>query len=412
MKLAVLTSSYPYYPGEQFIENEVEYWEKSAFTTVFVLPWLVTGSARQIPEKIQVDLCLSRMNKLERLYFLGITLCSSLFFKEIIYLCKSRNVCLDNLIQALKQASMTLQLAHKLSLFAKQNGGIDVVYSYWNDMYAYAAILVKKKGLVEKVVSRTHGIDLYEERRKYKYMPLKRQFIQDFDQIFALSTEAKEYLQTKYRANPAKLSISPLGVGIPVQTSCTSPDGNLHIVSVSFCRAEKRLDRVIEALAIVTDENKQLQIKWTHIGEGPLLHEIQSLSHRILAKSQNITIEFKGNLENVEVKNFYLAEPVDIFINTSESEGIPVSIMEAMSFGIPALAPDIGGVSELVSNEFGILMSDNPTVEEIASSILHLSRFAKDDAIRSKARQKIKDDFNADQNYNRFMQMLCSISNT
>ena len=46
-----------------------------------------------------------------------------------------------------------------------------------------------------------------------------------------------------------------------------------------------------------------------------------------------------GEVENKEAKAFFLNNAVDFFINASESEGVPVSIMEAMSASVPAIAP-------------------------------------------------------------------------
>ncbi|NCO54621.1 MAG: glycosyltransferase, partial [Bacteroidetes bacterium] len=47
---------------------------------------------------------------------------------------------------------------------------------------------------------------------------------------------------------------------------------------------------------------------------------------------------------------------VDLFINVSESEGIPVSIMEALSAGIPVIATNVGGTNEIVNNDVGFLI--------------------------------------------------------
>lgn len=55
----------------------------------------------------------------------------------------------------------------------------------------------------------------------------------------------------------------------------------------------------------------------------------------------------------------YSEHPVDVFINLSTNEGVPVSIMEAISFDIPIVATDVGGTSEIVTDETGILVSSN-----------------------------------------------------
>ena len=46
----------------------------------------------------------------------------------------------------------------------------------------------------------------------------------------------------------------------------------------------------------------------------------------------------------------------DLFVNMSLSEGIPVSIMEAISFGIPIIATNVGGNAEIVNDETGVLI--------------------------------------------------------
>jgi colanic acid/amylovoran biosynthesis glycosyltransferase len=409
MKLAVLTAAFPYYPGEQFIENEVEYWANSRFKQVFILPGTSHGTPRSIPENLKVDLSLSSMGKFERFGYLLAALFSRLFIKELQYLCRADKVCFYTILQALKHVSITLQLAKKLYIFAKKQGGLDVVYSYWHEAHAYAAILVKQQGLIGKVVARAHGIDLYEHRRLCGYMPLKRQFANYFDHVFALSTEAKTYLCSKYGMDASVISISPLGVLLPNGRAESSPEQHLHIVSVSFCVPVKRIDKIIQALVLFAEKNKPLNIKWTHIGDGPLFQELKLLALQHLADKQNVMVEFKGNLTNTEVKNYYLLEPVDIFINTSESEGIPVSIMEAMSAGIPAIAPDVGGISELISKNCGFLMSSEPSVAEIATSIRQLAIVAKDPCIRSHVRQKIADYFNATINYSVFIDSLLAL---
>ena len=51
------------------------------------------------------------------------------------------------------------------------------------------------------------------------------------------------------------------------------------------------------------------------------------------------------------------------------TEGIPVSLVEALSYGIPIIATDVGGNSEVCDSQVGILLSSDPSAEEVKESI-------------------------------------------
>ena len=63
--------------------------------------------------------------------------------------------------------------------------------------------------------------------------------------------------------------------------------------------------------------------------------------------SQNISFELKGFVDNNELLQIYTDKCFSFFINVSESEGLPVSIMEAASAGIPIVATDVGEPKKL-----------------------------------------------------------------
>jgi len=130
----------------------------------------------------------------------------------------------------------------------------------------------------------------------------------------------------------------------------------------------------------------------------------------LLLTSPRFSVRFSGSIINSEVKGFYLRNSADIFINASESEGIPVSIMEAMAAGVPAMAPDVGGTADLVSNEHGALMSDDPSVEEIAGVIGELADRARLPETRKRARKRVASRFNSAVNYPEFIERLHALA--
>ena len=84
---------------------------------------------------------------------------------------------------------------------------------------------------------------------------------------------------------------------------------------------------------------------------------------------------------NEEVMEYYKNNLVDLFVNMSESEGLPVSMMEAMSFGVPVIAPDVGGIKEIVDENSGWLLSCENCSAEFVEVINTLNSLQKGDRI-------------------------------
>ena len=153
----------------------------------------------------------------------------------------------------------------------------------------------------------------------------------------------------------------------------------------------------------------KFDIEWTHIGgEKTAVSEILKFADSILKDRKNIKYIFKGYLSNDDFNEYYKQEPIDCFINVSFSEGVPVSIMEALSFGIPVIATNVGGVSELVNSSNGFLLSPNPSIEEISSAIQKYRDLDQSDKLlfRKNAYDTWDRSYNAEKNYRMFADQL------
>jgi len=93
------------------------------------------------------------------------------------------------------------------------------------------------------------------------------------------------------------------------------------------------------------------------------------MQSRAAGLPQHIKVDLKGSLSHAEVMEYYKEHGVHAFISLSESEGLPVSMMEAISFGIPVISTDVGGVRELVNEYTGLLIDADPEPEVIAQHI-------------------------------------------
>lgn len=120
------------------------------------------------------------------------------------------------------------------------------------------------------------------------------------------------------------------------------------IVTVGRLVPQKNQELLIRAIA-----NIQSEFKLIIVGDGPNFKELTALAETL---SVDHRIEFVR--QSVEIAKWF--EQADIFALSSIYEGLPLSIIEAMSYSLPVVATDVGGVSELIDHgETGFLVSRN-----------------------------------------------------
>ena len=193
---------------------------------------------------------------------------------------------------------------------------------------SYVAIKLKKF-FGGECITRCHGYDLYEYRADKGFLPFRKDVLKYNDKIYSISEDGKNYLISKYKNIICnKIIVSYLGT----EHYGINPDvgkDDFIIVSCSNLIPVKRVELIIKTLSIITE----YKISWVHYGGGSEMEKLMHLAENNLPS--NIEWEFKGYLSNDAIMKQYQEQHIDLFINVSESEGLPVSIMEAISFGIP-----------------------------------------------------------------------------
>lgn len=398
-KILLLTENFPFYPGEQFLEDEVACWSEETEVDLTIAPLTMRGEPRKVPDCIRVDTSLAEYNLKFKHYIKAIF--SRLFFIEILDLVKAGCLSIVGLSSVVK-ASVRIQKTFESLM--KQGEHYDVIYCYWNDVGAYAAALAKRAGKCKHLVSRAHGFDLYEDRRPGNRIPFKRQLLRYFDHVYLISEQARTYFKTVF--GQAKLSVSRLGVPIVEGVSRPPPGDAIRVLSVSYCVPVKRIERIMAAVIVLARKRDDISVEWTHIGDGPLRNDLVSRAEEEMRSFSNLKIKFLGALSNQLVRQHMADESWDVMINASESEGVPVSIMEAMSYGIPAVATNVGGVAELVTSETGVLLKADASAEEIAYSIGNNLDVFKSIEFRDGCRRMVRERYNATINYKKFIRTL------
>ena len=146
----MLTNAYPYHPGEQFIEDEIQYWAKNPVARVTVLPAVAKGEPRSLPKDVSIDLCMANGTMAARLLSAWLALFSAMLWHEWAYLWRSRKLDAYTVTRALLHASKVIAQTKSLRRYIQLHGDIDVAYCYWNETQSYAALLIKKQGRSEE----------------------------------------------------------------------------------------------------------------------------------------------------------------------------------------------------------------------------------------------------------------------
>ena len=230
------------------------------------------------------------------------------------------------------------------------------VLSTWFAACAYSVAMLKKKNPHIKAVSLAHSYEILTVRNPYvpfMHVDFKHHFL---DGVFFISHAIREmYLNA---VGPIceeyinKTYVCHLGSYKDHSSLNHIESDKFNICTCSRMIPLKRLEVLIAALADWNDG----KVKWVHLGDGPLFDSLSQQAEAVKRSNPSVDITLRGRVSNKQVKEYYATKPVDVFLNLSEIEGLPISIMEAISYGIPVIATNVGGTSEVVNDDLGILI--------------------------------------------------------
>jgi glycosyltransferase involved in cell wall biosynthesis len=404
--LYFFTHTFPFGREESFVENEIAYLADS-FTKVVVVPLEASGSPRPLPAHVSVDTSLSARIRgrkaLQKLGWIPVALRSPRFYSEI----RAHPAFLYRPKLARRLFSFIAKTEISYSWLLRQDHAQgNFYYTYWLYESAAALALLKANHNSQiQFVSRAHGYDLYETSLTTPKIPMRQQTLHEITSVFAVSQCGLKYLQSKYPEAKDKIHVSRLGVAIPSGMTDESGINRFSSVTCANMIASKRIDLWIRVLASVARRHDKVRFDWTHFGDGTLRNELQELARNLLPS--NVRHSFQGRTPNHEVLEFYKSNAVDLFVSLSRSEGIPVSIMEAMAAGIPCLATSVGGTPELVDSNCGYLLSSEADEDEVTHALEQiLADRGSLSRKRPLARLKVDTRFNRDVNYPAFVRDL------
>lgn len=277
-----------------------------------------------------------------------------------------------------------------------KNGNYDIVNSHGLDSpLSMGALLASRKFGIPVVVT-NHSLVGNTPYRLFLYLAGKF-LLKNADAIIAVSSavEKDSKIMTKkpiYRIfngvdSGDKIIKSP----IPVDTK-----GKIVIVTVARMTKKKGVQHIVNLAPSLLQKHKNLL--FVMIGDGELKCRLEK---NVKDSGLSRNFYFTGEVPREKVLGYL--EQADIFALPSSNEAFGISILEAMSKGVPVVAMNNSGVSDIITNGVNGYLADNLT--EFASALENL---IEDPTLRTSF---AKDAINGLSNYdwNRICEQTCMV---
>ena len=222
-----------------------------------------------------------------------------------------------------------------------------------------------------------------------------------FQKTIAVSHEMQNLLNGKYGFSDKKLETIHNGILLPPDV-VEQKSGILHIGSAGRLFPVKGYIFFIDIAAKVVEKNDQVQ--FVIAGQGP---EQKRLKRAIDKQGLQDRFTLLGHVDGME--GFYRS--LDVYVNTSVHEGIPMSVLEAMGHGLPVIVPDVGGFSEIiVDGECGYLVAER-SADLFAQKILDLVDLEPRIKMAAAARKRVEQLFSQNAMAEKYYQLYDKLMN-
>jgi glycosyltransferase involved in cell wall biosynthesis len=220
---------------------------------------------------------------------------------------------------------------------------VTVVHSHRYKENVLAWLLARCLGSTG-LVTTVHGVSeastnkrleqwIAQGRRRLDYFVLKRWF----SAVVAVSDEMKRRLVEEYGFRRDQVSVIRNGGRFPARTSMTTGGQGPHVGTVARMVPVKGLDLFLDVAAAVKAEMPQ--VRFSILGDGPLREEL-------IRRAGALTLDVEFLAPRPDAFAYYRS--LDVYLNTSHHEGLPLSVVEAMACGKPVVSTAVGGISEIV----------------------------------------------------------------
>jgi len=258
----------------------------------------------------------------------------------------------------------------------------DIIHTheYKSNILAVCSNVILRKRA--RLVRTLHGIN--QAPREIKYLKSHiALWIDDIvlmhftDCIVAVSRFLEKDLQGKYPRtliqqinNAVDIPQQPIDSYQAIRSAFGVSSDMLWIATAARLVPVKNIEMLIETVRLLRDM-ASMKIKVSIFGDGPLRQYLQS---RIQQYDLADVVSIYGHHSNLKS----IMHAWDVFVLTSESEGLPMSLIEAMSVGVIPICTRVGGIPEVIEDGINGFLIKSRTPDEMSGRILQFSEYNED----------------------------------
>ncbi len=222
-----------------------------------------------------------------------------------------------------------------------------------------SVLLFTAKLLGKKVIINFHSCsqDLFYNDSFFLFKIFVKTVLNNADIILVLSTQWKKIISQKCENKNIEVLYNPVKLREYYEKNDSA--GQINVLFRGRVGKRKGAYDTIEAAKLLTNNSIIINI----YGDG----EIENAKNLVTANNLNNRVKIKGWITGEKIDIAYRSS--DIFILPSYDEGLPMSILEAMSYGLPVIATNIAGIPDQIAEGVNGYMIEPGDIKSLAEKI-------------------------------------------
>lgn len=257
---------------------------------------------------------------------------------------------------------------------------IDIIHGHYLFPAGAAAVEVGSKYNIKTYVT-AHGSDMFEMYEKKSFMKSSiEKVLEKADVVLTVSKAIKdEIIKTKVNGIESKTKVHTNSVDInrfsPNNKSIIQKHEKPIVLFVGNLVKVKNVDLLLES-----KKQSSFEYELIIVGDGPLKKELENR-----VKNENISdVNFMGSRNDVEK----IMPACDVLVLPSFHESFGLVLLEALACGKPVIGSDVGGISEIITEDVGLLINpdDSMSLTEAIDKIINDDKFRRKLQLNARSR--------------------------